>query len=394
MRALAALDGGLATALRRRRRLVARQADALAQGDRRRLPAVGQSGAQDPAIRGRPRAGDVRPRGQDRRRFGAGGGVPQTRGSANSRFTRVHRALRAGPAGALPGAAYLPAPPRRTRALIRPPPVCARAPRALAARKLWEMRCVSTDCRRGAAGAHRRGAGRRLRGRGVSEPVRDRSRPGVAERPGAAARHDAAAASRAAAAAASNSNRPRARSSPTPRADVDIAYVAYLLDGAEAAKRPVVFAINGGPGAGSVWLQLGALGPWRLPMAGLAPSTPPTLIDNAETWLDFADLVFLDPPGTGYSRPRNRQGGRKGGCLVGRRRHRRSRRDDPPLARRSRPAGLAQISSSARAMAGSARLGSPRRWRRARRRRQRRDPALAGAGFRAFRRASAIRSLI
>ena len=92
-----------------------------------------------------------------------------------------------------------------------------------------------------------------------------------------------------------------------PAEGVDVAYVAYLLDGAEAAKRPVVFAVNGGPGAGSVWLQLGALGPWRLPMGGLAPSTPPVLIDNADTWLDFADLVFLDPPGTGYSRPRTAQ---------------------------------------------------------------------------------------
>jgi carboxypeptidase C (cathepsin A) len=82
----------------------------------------------------------------------------------------------------------------------------------------------------------------------------------------------------------------------------DIAYVAYQLDGAEAAKRPVTFAINGGPGAGSAWLQLGALGPWRLPMKDLSPSSPPVLVDNAETWLDFTDLVFVDPPGTGYSR--------------------------------------------------------------------------------------------
>ena len=87
-----------------------------------------------------------------------------------------------------------------------------------------------------------------------------------------------------------------------PRAE--IAYVAYLLNGADAASRPIAFALNGGPGAGSVWLQLGALGPWRLPMQGLTPSAPPTLTDNEDTWLDFADLVFLDPPGTGYSRPR------------------------------------------------------------------------------------------
>ncbi|MGO4869819.1 MAG: S10 family peptidase [Roseiarcus sp.] len=82
----------------------------------------------------------------------------------------------------------------------------------------------------------------------------------------------------------------------------EIAYVAYQLDGGDAAKRPVTFAINGGPGAGSAWLQLGALGPWRLPMKDLSPSSPPVLVDNAETWLDFTDLVFIDPPGTGYSK--------------------------------------------------------------------------------------------
>jgi carboxypeptidase C (cathepsin A) len=86
-----------------------------------------------------------------------------------------------------------------------------------------------------------------------------------------------------------------------PRAE--IAYIAYLLDGQDPARRPVLFALNGGPGAGSVWLQLGAVGPWRLPMQDLTPSTTPAPVANAETWLDFADLVFLDPPGTGYSRP-------------------------------------------------------------------------------------------
>ncbi len=84
----------------------------------------------------------------------------------------------------------------------------------------------------------------------------------------------------------------------------DGAFVAYRLEGQDAAARPVTFAINGGPGAGSAWLQLGGIGPWRLPMNGLAPSSAPTLIDNAETWLDFTDLVFIDPPGTGYSRLR------------------------------------------------------------------------------------------
>ncbi|MDO9714113.1 hypothetical protein Q7A36_37785 [Paracraurococcus sp. LOR1-02] len=65
----------------------------------------------------------------------------------------------------------------------------------------------------------------------------------------------------------------------------------------------MTFVLNGGPGASSAWLHLGALGPWRLPMAGDAalPSAPPDLLPNAETWLDFTDLVFVDPVGTGYS---------------------------------------------------------------------------------------------
>jgi len=84
----------------------------------------------------------------------------------------------------------------------------------------------------------------------------------------------------------------------------DIAYTAYQLDGADAATRPVTFLFNGGPGAASAYLQLGAAGPWRLPLSGDAgqSSAPPDLQSNAETWLDFTDLVFIDPVNTGYSR--------------------------------------------------------------------------------------------
>jgi len=82
----------------------------------------------------------------------------------------------------------------------------------------------------------------------------------------------------------------------------DIAYTSYQLDGTDRATRPVTFLFNGGPGASSAWLQLGNAGPWRLPIDGIAPSTPPELKPNAETWLDFTDLVFIDPPATGYSR--------------------------------------------------------------------------------------------
>ncbi len=84
----------------------------------------------------------------------------------------------------------------------------------------------------------------------------------------------------------------------------DIAYTAYQLDGADPATRPVTFLFNGGPGAASAYLQLGATGPWRLNIDGDAaiPSASPELQPNAETWLDFTDLVFIDPVGTGYSR--------------------------------------------------------------------------------------------
>lgn len=84
----------------------------------------------------------------------------------------------------------------------------------------------------------------------------------------------------------------------------EIGYVSYTLDGAETASRPVTFAVNGGPGASSAYLHLGVLGPWRLPLDGptISPSAAPTLVANTETWLDFTDLVFIDPVGTGYSR--------------------------------------------------------------------------------------------
>ena len=84
----------------------------------------------------------------------------------------------------------------------------------------------------------------------------------------------------------------------------DIVYTAYQLDGADARTRPVTFFFNGGPGAASAYLQFGAVGPWRLPINAdaVTSSASPDLQPNAETWLDFTDLVFIDPVGTGYSR--------------------------------------------------------------------------------------------
>ncbi len=81
----------------------------------------------------------------------------------------------------------------------------------------------------------------------------------------------------------------------------EVVFTAYTIEGQD---RPVTFALNGGPGAASVFLNFGAIGPRRLQFGeeGNSPSDPPKLTDNPGTWLDFTDLVFLDPIGTGYSR--------------------------------------------------------------------------------------------
>jgi carboxypeptidase C (cathepsin A) len=80
-----------------------------------------------------------------------------------------------------------------------------------------------------------------------------------------------------------------------------VVYTAYTVPG---AGRPVTFAFNGGPGAASVFLNMGAIGPKRVPFGdrGDSPSDAPILRDNPSTWLDFTDLVFIDPIGTGFSR--------------------------------------------------------------------------------------------
>jgi carboxypeptidase C (cathepsin A) len=81
----------------------------------------------------------------------------------------------------------------------------------------------------------------------------------------------------------------------------EVVYTSYIMEG---ANRPVTFAFNGGPGAASVYLNLGAIGPKRVDFGaeGQSPSDTPALKDNPGTWLDFTDLVFIDPIGTGFSR--------------------------------------------------------------------------------------------
>lgn len=83
-------------------------------------------------------------------------------------------------------------------------------------------------------------------------------------------------------------------------------FVAYEKHGEEPERRPITFVFNGGPGAAAVWLHLGAAGPMRVKMGdalGEPPSPPYQLEENPYTWLDVTDLVFIDPVGTGYSRP-------------------------------------------------------------------------------------------
>lgn len=85
--------------------------------------------------------------------------------------------------------------------------------------------------------------------------------------------------------------------------DATAGYIAYVRDG-ESATRPVLFVFNGGPGAASAYLQMGALGPMRarVPQDPAAPlPTEASVAANPATLIDIVDLVFLDPPGTGLS---------------------------------------------------------------------------------------------
>lgn len=91
----------------------------------------------------------------------------------------------------------------------------------------------------------------------------------------------------------------------TGKTEAHIFFIAYTAGNrAPGARRPLLFLFNGGPGASAVWLHLGAVGPRRVRMLpdGSMPPPPFQLEDNEFTWLDKADLVFIDPVGTGYSR--------------------------------------------------------------------------------------------
>jgi carboxypeptidase C (cathepsin A) len=89
--------------------------------------------------------------------------------------------------------------------------------------------------------------------------------------------------------------------------EAEMFFVAYTLDGQDAAKRPVTFSFNGGPGSASVWLHMGALGPKRVVLLsnGFMPAAPYRLEDNPDTLLDRSDIVMVDAMATGYSRAAN-----------------------------------------------------------------------------------------
>ncbi|MGN8247474.1 S10 family serine carboxypeptidase-like protein [Cellulomonas soli] len=112
-----------------------------------------------------------------------------------------------------------------------------------------------------------------------------------------------------------------------------------LVDGAPDAARPVVFLFNGGPVVASMWLHLGGLGPRQVPVPTDLGSVAPALVPQPDSLLDVADLVYLDPIGTGYAR----------------------------LAEGADPASVRGVDADARAVAGAVsdwleggrRLGSP-----------------------------------
>ena len=83
-------------------------------------------------------------------------------------------------------------------------------------------------------------------------------------------------------------------------------YTAYTrTDVRDASQRPLAFVYNGGPGSASLWLHMGAFGPQRIVTTDAAPTPPPPyrVEDNGTTLLDVTDMVFVDPVGTGFSKP-------------------------------------------------------------------------------------------
>jgi carboxypeptidase C (cathepsin A) len=89
--------------------------------------------------------------------------------------------------------------------------------------------------------------------------------------------------------------------------EAEMFFVAYTLDGQDAARRPLTFAFNGGPGSATIWLHMGALGPKHVVLLpdGFLPPAPYRFADNPSTLLDRSDVVLVDAISTGFSRAAN-----------------------------------------------------------------------------------------
>ncbi|HEX4039910.1 MAG TPA: peptidase S10 [Acidobacteriaceae bacterium] len=100
-----------------------------------------------------------------------------------------------------------------------------------------------------------------------------------------------------------------AQAPPTAR----IFYVAYFKkDESDTTHRPVMFIYNGGPGSATMWLHMGTFGPKRieLPDTDHQEGAPYSIVNNQNSLLDTSDLVFIDAPGTGFSRTYGRDRGK------------------------------------------------------------------------------------
>ncbi|OJU10692.1 MAG: peptidase S10 [Alphaproteobacteria bacterium 64-11] len=89
-----------------------------------------------------------------------------------------------------------------------------------------------------------------------------------------------------------------------PQAEAAMFYAAYFKKGVPSERRPITFVFNGGPGSSTVWLHMGAFGPRRVVTSNDShtPAAPYSVVNNAYSLLDVSDLVFIDAPGTGFSR--------------------------------------------------------------------------------------------
>jgi carboxypeptidase C (cathepsin A) len=102
--------------------------------------------------------------------------------------------------------------------------------------------------------------------------------------------------------------------------DAQMFFIAYTVDRPEGSEpRPLTFAFNGGPGSASIWLHAGALGPKRVHLNddGTMPPPPFRMVDNESTWLAETDIVFIDPIGTGFSRPVKDEDGKRYWTFTG-----------------------------------------------------------------------------